>query len=141
MDAHDRLEIHELITRYCHILDTRNWADLNKIFLPDSVVDSGPTLGGLPRAAGDRGLLERLPATPDGHHALNVLIEGEEPRRDGAGCYEGVLRAAWRFQRRRLSRRRAQDRGRAGASSAVPTCLAGRSIAGHDAATVDTSQT
>jgi SnoaL-like domain len=35
MDAQDRLEIHELISRYCHILDTRNWADLDKIFLPE----------------------------------------------------------------------------------------------------------
>jgi hypothetical protein len=78
MDAEDRLEIHELISRYCHILDTRNWADLDKIFLPDSVVDSGPTLGvyrGLDEIAG----FWRGYAHPDGHHALNVMIEGEQP--------------------------------------------------------------
>ena len=40
MDAADKVEIHELVSRYCHILDTRNWADLDKIFLPDSASDN-----------------------------------------------------------------------------------------------------
>ena len=54
MDAGDKVEIHELISRYCHILDTRNWADLDKIFLSDSIVDSGPTLGIYRRTSSDR---------------------------------------------------------------------------------------
>lgn len=78
MDAADRLEIHELITRYTHILDNRLWDDLDKIFLPDSVVDSGPTLGvfnGIEEIA--RFWFDYT--HPDGHHALNVLVEEELP--------------------------------------------------------------
>jgi hypothetical protein len=78
MDSADKVEIHELITRYCHILDTRNWADLDKIFLPDSVVDSGPTLG-VYRGIDAIAEFWRDYPHPDGHHALNVLVEGEQP--------------------------------------------------------------
>ena len=114
MDAEDRLEIHELISRYCHILDTRNWADLDKIFLPDSVVDSGPTLGVYHGLQAIADFWSDYPH-PDVHHALNVLIEGEEPdgtvrvitkgffARPGGfngGDYHDVVRkteAGWRF--------------------------------------------
>jgi SnoaL-like domain len=78
MDALDRVEIHELISRYCHILDTRNWADLDKIFLPDAVVDSGPSLGTY-RGIDEIAAFWRDYAHPNGHHALNVLIEEELP--------------------------------------------------------------
>jgi hypothetical protein len=78
MDAGDKVEIHELISRYCHILDTRNWADLDKIFLPDSIVDSGPTLGIYRGLQAIADFWSDYPH-PDGHHALNVLIESEEP--------------------------------------------------------------
>jgi SnoaL-like protein len=78
MDSADKVEIHELITRYCHILDTRNWADLDKIFLPDSVVDSGPTLGVYHGIEAIAEFWRDYPH-PDGHHALNVLVEEEQP--------------------------------------------------------------
>jgi hypothetical protein len=71
----DTIQIHELITRYCHILDTRNWADLDRIFLPDSVVDSGPELG-VYRGIGEIAAFWRDYPHPDGHHALNVLVLG-----------------------------------------------------------------
>ena len=110
MDAEDRLEIHELISRYCHILDTRNWTDLDKIFLPDSVVDSGPTLGVYRGIAAIADFWRGYPH-PDGHHALNVLIEGEQPDGTVHVVTKGFFAAARRLQRRRLSRRRTQDRG------------------------------
>lgn len=77
MDAIDRIEIHELISRYCHILDTRDWANLDTIFLPDTVIDSGPTLGVYHGLEAIRTWWLDYPH-PDGHHALNVLIVGEQ---------------------------------------------------------------
>src|ERR1700730_18408377 len=114
IDSADRVEIHELISRYCHILDTRDWADLDQLFLPASVVGRGAARGG------GRGLdaiaaFWRDYPHPDGHHALNVLVEGERPdgtvhvvpkgffaRRAGfnGGDYHDVVRkteAGWRF--------------------------------------------
>src|SRR3981189_2569014 len=114
MDAEDRLEIQELISRYCHILDTRNWTDLDKIFLPDSVVDSGQALGVYRGIAAIADFWRDYPH-PDRHHALNGLLEAEEPAgtvhvvtkgffaRPGGfngGDYHGVVRkteAGWRF--------------------------------------------
>jgi hypothetical protein len=51
LDPANTVAIHELVARYCHILYTRNWSELHTIFLPDSVVGSGPQLGGVPRPA------------------------------------------------------------------------------------------
>jgi hypothetical protein len=77
LDPADKLEIQELATRYCHILDTRNWADLDKIFVPDAVVDSGPTLG-VYHGIDEIAEFWRDYGHPDVHHALNVLIVGEQ---------------------------------------------------------------
>lgn len=35
----DRLEIHELLARYCHAIDQHCWADLRALFMPDARVD------------------------------------------------------------------------------------------------------
>ncbi len=110
IDSADKVEIHELISRYCHILDTRNWADLDQIFLPDSVVDSGPTLG-VYRGLDAIAAFWRDYPHPDGHHALNVLVEGERPDGTVAVVTKGPARPG-ELQRRRLPRRGAPDRAR-----------------------------
>jgi hypothetical protein len=117
LDAADRIAIHELATRYCHILDTRSWADLDTIFVSDAVVDSGPTLG-VYRGIEEIKQFWRDYAHPDVHHSLNVLIVGE--RDDGSidvvtkgffarpggfngGDYHDVVRRTpkgWRFASR-----------------------------------------
>jgi SnoaL-like domain len=114
LDPADTIEIHELVARYCHILDTRNWSQLHTIFLPESVVDSGPQLG-VYRGIGEIAAFWLDYPHPDGHHALNVLIEGRND--DGTvslvtkglfaragglngGDYHDVVRktpAGWRF--------------------------------------------
>lgn len=35
----DRLEIHDVLVRYCHIVDQQRWADLPEIFTDDASVD------------------------------------------------------------------------------------------------------
>lgn len=35
----DRLEINELLARYCHALDQKNWEAFQPIFLPDAILD------------------------------------------------------------------------------------------------------
>ena len=46
----DRAEIHDLIARYAHAIDDRDWDALDEIFTPDAVIDyteMGGTRGGL----------------------------------------------------------------------------------------------
>ncbi|MEV6927366.1 nuclear transport factor 2 family protein [Dactylosporangium sp. NPDC051485] len=78
MDAADKIEIHELVTRYTHILDNRLWDQLETIFLPETVIDSGPTLGVYDGLDAIAAWWEGYPH-PDGHHALNVMVEEELP--------------------------------------------------------------
>ena len=54
----DRIEIEELLVRYCRALDYRNWADLESIFTPDGEFDAG-------------GL-----GHPHGPEAIRAMIEG-----------------------------------------------------------------
>ena len=35
----DRLEIQDLLARYCHAIDRRDWAALDGIFTPDALID------------------------------------------------------------------------------------------------------
>ena len=114
MDSSDKVEIHELVTRYTHILDNRLWDELDTIFLSDTVIDSGPTLGIYHGLEAIRTWWEGYPH-PDGHHALNVLVQ--EERADGTvsvltkgffarergfngGDYHDIVRktdSGWRF--------------------------------------------
>lgn len=38
-DISDKLEINELLARYCHALDQKNWEAFQAIFLPDAILD------------------------------------------------------------------------------------------------------
>ncbi|MEL7480419.1 MAG: nuclear transport factor 2 family protein [Pseudomonadota bacterium] len=41
----DRIEIQDLLTRYCHAIDQRNWDALDDIFTPDAHIDYTATGG------------------------------------------------------------------------------------------------
>lgn len=46
----DRLEIQDLLVRYCHAVDTRQWDALDDVFTPDAFIDytaMGGVCGGL----------------------------------------------------------------------------------------------
>ena len=38
-DISDKLEINELLARYCHALDQKNWEAFQAIFMPDAILD------------------------------------------------------------------------------------------------------
>lgn len=39
LDISDKVEINELLARYCHALDEKDWHPFQAIFLPDAVLD------------------------------------------------------------------------------------------------------
>lgn len=41
----DRIEIEELLTRYCYAVDDRNWDEYRQLFTPDAVIDDSITGG------------------------------------------------------------------------------------------------
>ena len=51
----DRLEIQDLLTAYCHAIDTRDWNALDDVFTPDAVID-------YTQAGGERGTLSEIKA-------------------------------------------------------------------------------
>ncbi|BDB70247.1 hypothetical protein Cthiooxydans_26590 [Comamonas thiooxydans] len=38
-DISDKVEINELLARYCHALDEKDWHSFQAIFLPDVILD------------------------------------------------------------------------------------------------------
>lgn len=38
-DISDKVEINELLARYCHALDEKDWHSFQAIFLPDAILD------------------------------------------------------------------------------------------------------
>ena len=83
----DRLEIHDLLARYCTALDTRDWERLGEVFTPDGVYEYG-TLGS-PQGvaaviAAIRGTIGDLDATQHLVGNLVVDVRGDEATAD---CY------------------------------------------------------
>jgi hypothetical protein len=77
----DRLEIHELLARYCHAIDQHRWADLRALFTQDAQVDF--TAFGGPRGDADM-LIAFLQPVVEGlagsYHATTSImcdIDGE----------------------------------------------------------------
>lgn len=77
----DRLEIQDLLTRYCDAIDSRDWDLLDTVFTPDARIDYAETGGAagsypeikawLPRA------LERFPAYQHMVAAPRLVIDGD----------------------------------------------------------------
>jgi hypothetical protein len=82
LSVEDRLELHELVSLYGHLIDDRRWADLERVFTPDAVYD--PSDLGLPVTRSLADLLaqwtspEGLERHPVAHHATNVVVS-EDP--------------------------------------------------------------
>ena len=76
LSLEDRLDIHQLIDLYGHLIDDREFQQLHKIFTEDAIFD----LIGLPggRCEGLPAIQEMMKAStshPLAHHATNIVIE------------------------------------------------------------------
>src|SRR3954451_18912144 len=76
MNVSDRLEIHELLALYGHLIDDRRWDDLDQVFTSDAVYDA--TDFGQPITHSLAELLgywtTNLRIHPLAHHATNIVV-------------------------------------------------------------------
>jgi len=90
----DRLEIQELLVRYCHAVDTRDWDLLDQVFTPDATIDY--TAFGGPRGdfASTRAFLESsMPYFSSTQHLItNIVLEidGDEAR-SRTSCFNPMV--------------------------------------------------
>jgi 3-phenylpropionate/cinnamic acid dioxygenase small subunit len=75
MDAIDMLEIHQLLARYGHAIDDRDWTAFAVLFIPDAVIDY--TQVRAPEVLhGIDDILEffRVVNHPSAHHVTNIVV-------------------------------------------------------------------
>jgi hypothetical protein len=126
LDATDRLAIHELLARYGHVIDDRQWDDLGLVFTPDAVYDASDFGKAVTRSLTD--LREHWTSDaaehPVAHHATNIVVREDEVGtvrvrskglgvgrggRVGSVVYEDVVVSTddgWRISHRRATLRR-----------------------------------
>jgi 3-phenylpropionate/cinnamic acid dioxygenase small subunit len=87
--ADDRLAIHELLARYCRVIDFGRWDEFPSLFTSDCVIDFGELMGvhegpeGVQRLGGmigGTGLMMR-------HLVTNVIVDRAETERADVWCY------------------------------------------------------
>jgi SnoaL-like domain len=126
LEPHDILAIHELLARYGHIIDEREWQRVEELFTADARYDMREfDLGEVRGAAAIRALWSGPDAAhPLAHHATNILVS-EDPDgtvrvlskglgigahgRVGSVVYRDVVQkteAGWRFLSRTAQLRR-----------------------------------
>jgi hypothetical protein len=76
----DRIELEDLVVRYCHAIDDRNWAAYRDVFTPDAVLDDTVT-GGIRSGVEDhvvylKRALSRILISQ--HDISTVLVDLEE---------------------------------------------------------------
>ncbi len=123
----DRLDIHELIALYGHLIDDRSFDRLGEIFTKDAVFDlsgfDGTRFEGLPAIVG---MMKDSEQHPLGHHASNVVVGSGDPvqvlskgigvghaGRVGSVVYRDTLRrthSGWRISERHCELRRAPEK-------------------------------
>lgn len=128
-DVADRLEIHELLGLYGHLIDGRRWGELDQVFTEDAVFDATDFGQGITRSLAElRADWESPEAThPLAHHATNIVVRktGEgvaevlskgigvgRGGRVGSVTYHDVVvrtEAGWRLTRRRAELRRPES--------------------------------
>jgi 3-phenylpropionate/cinnamic acid dioxygenase small subunit len=75
MDTSDTLEIHQLLARYGHAVDDRDWPEFTSLFIPDAVLDHtqvrAPTV-----LHGIDAILEYYVGAnhPSAHHVTNIVV-------------------------------------------------------------------
>lgn len=111
------VEIEQLLHRYCHVVDDREWDRLGELFLADAVFDVSAV--GLPRHQGRDDIVAAWTGYdhPLAHHVLCTVVDGEDDDgvhvrsksilvRDGkmtGGAYLDVVCATehgWQFRSR-----------------------------------------
>jgi len=129
MNVSDRLEIHELLALYGHLIDDRRWDDLDQVFTSDAVYDA--TDFGQPITHSLAELLgywtTNLRIHPLAHHATNIVVTEDADGtvrvrskgigvghrgRVGSATYDDIVvrtDAGWRMSYRRAGLRRAED--------------------------------
>ena len=126
LSVEDRLDIHELINRYGHLIDAGAFERLDEIFTDSAVFDledfDGTRYEGLPAIVD---MMEASEQHPLAHHATNVVIEDGDPvrvlskgigvgrnGRVGSVTYADSLErtpGGWRIQQRHCALRRSED--------------------------------
>ena len=79
MDVTDKLEIHELLGLYGHIIDAEEWDRMDELFTEDLVFDAS-SFGGEPHH-GIPALRKEWETTsmhPLAHHATNIVVSQDE---------------------------------------------------------------
>jgi ketosteroid isomerase-like protein len=71
----DRIEIHEVLTRYCHAVDERDWDTYRTVFAEDAVIDDVVT-GGIRSGVEDHvGYLQRaLRSIRLSQHTISTIL-------------------------------------------------------------------
>ena len=76
IDTADRLALHELIGRYCDLIDSQSWDGLAAIFTPDATFDitevGGPLMDGL---AAIQHHMAEVAQHPLAHHVTNIWVD------------------------------------------------------------------
>lgn len=75
----DRLEIGEVLARYCHCVDRGRWEELPELFTADGTLDLSQVMGRYEGSEAIRGFCSTLRALPIvmRHLTTNVVIRGE----------------------------------------------------------------
>ena len=80
----DRLEIQDLIARYSHAIDDRDWDALDRVFIPDAVIDYSELGGSKADLASTKVFLaQAMPAFPAFQHlsaTTRLDIEGDRAK-------------------------------------------------------------
>jgi 3-phenylpropionate/cinnamic acid dioxygenase small subunit len=88
----DRLEIQDLLVRYCHALDDRDWAAFEQLFAADAVVDfsafGGPRCSAPAMAEFLRGIATQVPGW---QHTISTLLLSVDGDRIRSRCAAQVM--------------------------------------------------
>ena len=83
LDAIDIVLIHQLLGRYGHLIDDRDWDRFGKLFVPDATIDYQSSTGRVERAGRDAivdWFRELEHSHPPAHHVTNIVVDdGADP--------------------------------------------------------------
>ena len=88
LDAIDIVLIHQLIGRYGHLIDHRQWDRFGELFLPDATIDYRSSTGRVEHAGRDAivaWFTELEDSHPRAHHVTNIVVDEQA---DPAGRVE-----------------------------------------------------
>jgi 3-phenylpropionate/cinnamic acid dioxygenase small subunit len=93
IDANDIIEIQQLLARYGHAIDDRDWDTFRSLFLPHAVLDYTPARAPSVCNGIDEIMEYFGPANhPSAHHVTNIVVE---PAADIDGMRAATVRSKW----------------------------------------------